>query len=167
MRDTRDQRTRRALRFKLPTSLPIVLVFAVIALVGRSGAFADEQRASISQGTTAQRRTITFGDCCREQDIFLGAGEPTQVIFPAKVQGSGRRGWIPITWERKDNFLVFFASDQLSKEGWPGTVYLQDKRRYPFRFLPAATAKQPRDEVVTIEDQVGCRGPVPIEKHNQ
>ncbi|MFN8391979.1 MAG: hypothetical protein U0136_16940 [Bdellovibrionota bacterium] len=87
-----------------------------------------------------------------EQNIFVNPGEPTQIVFPSKIEGGFKRKNSALALERNGNFLVLFAQPDLTDEGEALLVLLDDKRSYAIRVLPG-TDDHPRDESVRITDE--------------
>jgi hypothetical protein len=87
-----------------------------------------------------------------EQNIYVNPGEPTQIVFPGKIEGGFKRKNSALALERNGNFLVLFAQPDLTDEGEALLVLLDDKRSYAIRVLPSLD-EHPRDETVRIIDE--------------
>ena len=88
-----------------------------------------------------------------EQTIYVTPGEPTQIVFPSKIEGGFKRKNSSLALERKDNFLVVFAQPEIPYEGEALLVQLDDKHSYALRISPADD-DHPRDEQAkVIEDR--------------
>ena len=99
---------------------------------------------------SAYARDIKYtGD---EQVVYLTPGEPTQVVFPSKIEGGFKRKNSALGLQRNDNFLILFAQPDLTDDGEALLVLLDDKRSYAIRALPANDEKK-RDETVKIIDE--------------
>lgn len=93
-----------------------------------------------------------------EQTIYVTPGEPTQIVFPAKIEGGFKRKNSSLALERKENFLVVFAQPEIPYEGEALLVQLDDKRSYALRISPADD-DHPRDEQAkVIEDREEVAG---------
>jgi len=100
--------------------------------------------------TSAQARDIKYNGA--EQTVYVNPGEPTQVMFPSKVEGGFKSRNAPIALERNGNFLVVFAQPDLTEEGAALLVLLDDKRSFAIRVAPASDDNV-RDEVVKVTDE--------------
>lgn len=87
-----------------------------------------------------------------EQSIYVNPGEPTQIVFPGKIEGGFKRKNSALALERNGNFLVLFAQPDLTDEGEALLVLLDDKRSYAIRVVPA-TDEHVRDESVRLIDE--------------
>ncbi len=93
-----------------------------------------------------------------EQTIYVTPGEPTQIVFPSKIEGGFKRKNSSLALERKENFLVVFAQPEIPYEGEALLVQLDDKRSYALRISPADD-DHPRDEQAkVIEDREEALG---------
>ncbi len=86
-----------------------------------------------------------------EQQVYVNPGEPTQIVFPSKIEGGFKPKNAAFALERNGNFLVIFAQPDLTDDGAAFLVLLDDKRSYALRVLPA-TDEHPRDEMVKVMD---------------
>ena len=87
-----------------------------------------------------------------EAIVHVKPGEPTQVTFPAKIEGGYKRVKdSALVLERQGNFLIVFAQPKLGLEGESIIVHLDDKRSYALRLVPA-TGDVERDVSVKVLD---------------
>lgn len=87
-----------------------------------------------------------------EETVVVAVGEPTQIRFPAQIQGGFKKNLSALHLDRKDSDLIVFAGEGLAAEGEAIIVRLKDGRSYSVRMRPADT-ENPRDDVVTIIDR--------------
>ncbi len=86
-----------------------------------------------------------------EQVIYVRPGEPSQVQFPGTVEGGFKPRDASFALEKQDRSLIVFPKPELAPEGEAMIVYLDDKRSYALRLVPASE-QHPRDSLVTILD---------------
>jgi hypothetical protein len=86
-----------------------------------------------------------------EEVIYVRPGEPTQVAFPAPIEGGYKRKNSALGLEHQDKNLVIFAQQSLGIEGEAIILTLADKRTYALRVVPA-TGSTPKDVVVKVLD---------------
>jgi hypothetical protein len=86
-----------------------------------------------------------------EQKIYVIPGEPTQVVFPGKVEGGFKNKDSRVAIEKHDNYLIIFAKPGLSLEGEGIIIQIDDKRTYSLRVTPADDNNQ-REGNVMIND---------------
>lgn len=99
---------------------------------------------------TAEARDLKYtGD---EVSIYLTPGEPTQIVFPGKIEGGFKRKNSAIGLQRNDNYLILFAQPDLTDDGEALLVLLDDKRSYAIRALPSSEERK-RDESVKLIDE--------------
>ncbi|MBP9838303.1 MAG: hypothetical protein KBC84_06275 [Proteobacteria bacterium] len=87
-----------------------------------------------------------------EQTVYVNPGEPTQVLFPGKIQGGFKPKNASFAVEKKENFLVVFSQPELQEQGEAMLVILDDKRSYALRIMPA-DEDHTRDEILRIQDE--------------
>ncbi len=87
-----------------------------------------------------------------EQTIWVNPGEPTQVVFPCKIEGGFKKKDPSVALERNGNYLVVFATPELSDDGEALLVICDDKRSYAVRVLPS-NDDHARDEIVKLIDE--------------
>ena len=110
----------------------------------------------VAVATPAWARDIRYTGL--EQTIYVTPGEPTQIVFPSKIEGGFKRKNSSLALERKENFLVVFAQPEIPYEGEALLVQLDDKRSYALRISPADD-DHPRDEQAkVIEDREESAG---------
>ncbi len=98
-----------------------------------------------------------------EQSIYVTPGEPTQLVFPGKVEGGFKNKDSRVSIEKQDNYLVVFGKPGLALEGEAIIIQIDDKRTYSIRVMPADDAHK-RDGNVSIND---LRQPVTPEDDEQ
>lgn len=86
-----------------------------------------------------------------EVNVYVKAGEPTQVSFPGTILGGFKKENSAIALEREGNFLILFAQQHLDIDGEVIIVHLEDNRSYSLRFIPEDDTN-PRDSSIEIQD---------------
>ncbi len=87
-----------------------------------------------------------------EIGVYVNPGEPTQLLFPSKIQSGFKPKSSRLALDRKENYLVIFSQPDLTEEGEALLVMLDDKRSYAIRIMPS-TDDNPRDEIIKILDE--------------
>lgn len=87
-----------------------------------------------------------------EVSIYVNPGEPTEVQFPAAIQGGYRKNPSALSLEKKDSQLIIFATEQLPDTGEAIILRLKDGRSYSMRIQRADDLNQ-RDAVVKLLDR--------------
>lgn len=87
-----------------------------------------------------------------ELSVYVNPGEPTQLLFPGKIQSGFKPKNTRLALDRKENYLVIFSQADLTEEGEALLVMLDDKRSYAVRIMPA-NDDNPRDEIVKVLDE--------------
>ncbi len=87
-----------------------------------------------------------------EQNVWVNPGEPTQVVFPCKITGGFKKKDPAIALQREGDYLVIFATPELSDDGEAILVICEDKRSYSLRVLPA-NDDHARDEQIKLVDE--------------
>lgn len=87
-----------------------------------------------------------------ELSIYVNPGEPTQLLFPGKIQSGFKPKNSRLALDRKENYLVIFSQPDLTEEGEALLVMLDDKRSYAVRVIPSDDDNA-RDEIVKVIDE--------------
>jgi hypothetical protein len=105
---------------------------------------------TIGLNTNCQARDIEYQGS--EVTISVTPGEPTQVQFPAEIQGGFKKNLSSLHLDRKDSDLIVFAAEGLSSDGEAIIVRLKDGRSYSLR-MKLSDSLNPRDDVVKMIDR--------------
>jgi hypothetical protein len=113
---------------------------------------------SLTYGWLSHAKDIQYDGS--EQKIYVTPGEPTQVVFPSKVQGGIKNKDSRIAIEKNDNYLIIFAKPGLSLDGEGIIIQIDDKRTYSLRIMPSDDSN-PRDSNISVVD---LRPPMMVEE---
>ena len=123
--------------FKISRASLSVLIFVALGI-------------TVLQSSNAYARDLEYDG--REEVVYVTPGEPTQVTFPAKVEGGFKNKDSSIALDKQDNILIIFANPLLKEEGEAIIVQIDDKRTYGFRVMPS-TETNSRDAFVNVRDR--------------
>jgi len=109
--------------------------------------------------TDASARDVEYTTGRGEVEVWVNAGEPTELIFEGgKIKDGYKNSQAGIALEKKDSSLIVFGKETMSENGEAILVRLEDGRSYPIRIRRANT-DNPRDAQVVINDSKGAMGP--------
>lgn len=89
-----------------------------------------------------------------EIDVYVNPGEPTQMSFPADIEGGFKKKQSNISLDKKGTDLVIFPKESISESGEAIIVRLADGRSYSIRIKRAGEGKA-RDGFLNINDSRG------------
>ena len=102
----------------------------------------------------ALARDLEYKSGDGEIEVYVNAGEPTEVTFPGAVAGGFKNSNAGIAIDKKDSSLIVFGKENMNEAGEAILVRLKDGRSFPLRVRKAST-DNPRDPQLTINDPEG------------